>query len=582
VAALNRAAFYFINPLTLFSRRKNTMKFVTFRNIALLALALSFASLGNAQNLPLSGGAYFASDYGQWQGKVLSGPNTTGAVSYVMQAGYIVAKNGRSINPFSISAPVLIGTANQETATPSAVSGCVAVTQNTVQCTVTVTVANAHGQGELIQSGTFGLQEALNDAQLSGQNFGVAGIVTLDGLWTAIGGTDAMVKAALPYQLVTIEDRRFGTPVLWTPTQAAATVLAAPATLTAVTVGFGLNGANTTGGTYTGTSTYNTNCAYVDIMGNEGPASATFSALSAGSGTTNQLGFSAPAASTGAVGYTCYISLASGTYNLSYQVPVTPSTCTLTKLETVTPACALTNATYGQTGSNLIVSALTVNTAPLHLLATTASTTAAYIGTPSGRTTYAYAPHTLNAGFGFTPTQQAYAISVAAATTVPEVIGTIPVPTGFMNQAGRTIRICGQATEASAGSTATIQNFEFLWDAAGSNTAGAPVIIGQLQLTATLVTANADNWSFCWSGQTTVAGAGVTAGSIMPVGGFLGSTFGAGALGNIGVDVKAAAVASLNLAGTGGNTQRIHIVWLHTTGTDAAGVTLQGATVEIL
>lgn len=560
------------------------MKFVTFRNAFILTMALAFASLGNAQNLPLSGGAYVASDYGQWQGKVLSGPNTTGAVTYVMQAGYIVAKNGRSINPFSTTAPLLIGTNNQETATPSTVSGCVAVGQNSVQCSVTITVVNAHGQGELIQSGTFGLQEAANDAQVSGQLFGgpVGGVVVVDAFWASLGGTEAMLKAALPYQLVAFEDRRFGTPLLWTPTQAAATALAAPATLTAVTVGFGLNGANTTGGTYTGTNTYNYNCAYVDPMGNEGPASATFSAATAGTGATNQIGFAAPAASPGAVGYVCYISLTGGTYNLSYQVPVTSSTCTLTKIETVTPACALTNATYGQTGSNLIVSALTVNTAPLHLLATTASTTSAYIGTPSGRTTYAYAPHSLSSAFGFTTPQQAYAISVAAATTVPEVIATIPVPIGFMNQVGRTIRICGKATEAAAGSTATVQNFEFLWDAAGSNTAGAPVIIGQLQLTATLVTANADNWSYCWAGQTTVAGAGVTAGSIMPVAGFLASTFGAGVLGNTGVDVNVAAVGSLNLAGTGGNTQRIHVVWLHTTGTDAAGVTMQGATVEII
>jgi hypothetical protein len=68
----------------------------------------------------------------------------------------------------------------------------------------------------------------------------------------------------------------------------------------------------------------------------------------------------------------------------------------------------------------------------------------------------------------------------------------------------------------------------------------------------------------------------------MPVGGQLCSTFGAGSLGNCGGDVIVSATGSLNLAGTGGNTQRIHIVWLHTTGTDANGVTLQGATVEVL
>jgi len=419
--------------------------------------------------------------------------------------------------------------------------------------------------------------EAINDAQLQG-----GGLVIVGRDWSILGGTDAIIAAALPFSLVPIEDRRSGVQY-WTPTQTVATALAAPATLTATTVGFGLNGANTTGGTYNGASTYHYDCAYVDIMGNEGPASADFSAATAGTGTTNQIGFAAPAASPGAVGYVCYISLAGGTYNLSYQVPVTSSTCTLTKLETVTPACAVANTSYGQSGSTLIVSALTVNTAPLHLLATTASTTAAYIGTPSGRTTYAYAPHGLSqaATNGFTTAQQAYAIAPATATTVPSVIATIPVPVGAMNFVGRQIRICGIANEAAAGSTATVQNFEFLWDAAGSNTAGAPVIVGQLQLTATLVTANADHWNYCWTGQTTVSGACVTAGTIAPVSGHLVSTFGAGSLGNAGTDVLTS-TGSLNLAGTGGNTQRIHVVWLHTTGTDAAGVTANGLTVEVL
>jgi hypothetical protein len=541
---------------------------------------------GNAlSQVPPQSGAYTAINYNYGNsssiqgGRIAVGNATTGSSTITLSLGYVTLPPpiGKKFVPYSVTAPISINDANPETVTPTAVSGCTtSETQNV--CTITASFSNLHGQGAIVASGTFGLQEAMNDAFNSG-----GGLALVDQAWTLAGGTDTILKAAVPYSMVAIEDRRFGVR-FWTPTQTTATALAAPATLTATTVGFGLNGANTTGGTYTGTSTYNYNCAYVDIMGNEGPASATFSAATAGTGATNQIGFAAPAASTGAVGYVCYISLASGTYNLSYQVPLTSTTCTLTKLENVTPACAVTNATYGQTGSNLIVSALTVNTAPLHLLATTASTTAAYIGTPSGRTTYAYAPHGLSqaATSGWTTAQQAYAISVAPATTVPEVIGTIPVPIGAMNFPGAEIRICGQATEAANGSTATVQNFEILWDAAGSNTTGAPVIIGQLQLTATLVTGNADNWSFCWQGQTTVAGAGVTAGSIMPVGGQLCSTYGAGVLGNCGVDVKAAAVGSLNLAGSGGNTQRIHIVWVHTTGTDAAGVTLNGLTAEVI
>jgi hypothetical protein len=158
-----------------------------------------------------------------------------------------------------------------------------------------------------------------------------------------------------------------GNPVFWNLQQTASTFLAVPATLTATTVGFGLNGANTTGGTYTGASTYHACIAYVDVAGQVGACSADFSALTAGSGTTNQIGFSAPAASAGAVGYVVYISLAGGTYSLAYQAPLTSSQCTLTKIETVTPACAVANATYGQSGSAAIISALTLNTSPVDM-----------------------------------------------------------------------------------------------------------------------------------------------------------------------------------------------------------------------
>lgn len=557
----------------------------TFVTLALALLALCLSSLAGAQtNTPAFEGKYVATDY-NYGGAGPNAPNAliidsggsgVGSQTYTIRTNGFISLprlGGRLFMPLATNAPIVIDT---ETVTPSAVSCSTPAVPGT--CFVTATVASAHGAGSRISSATFGLQEAINDAFQSG-----GGSVIVDSYWVRLGGTTALMRAATPYGIVSIMDRRTGAGIPWTATQTTATVLAAPATLTATTVGFGLNGANTTGGTYNGASTYHYCVAYVDITGNEGPCSADFSAATAGTGTANQIGFAAPAASTGAVGYTVYISLAGGTYNLTYQAPlVDGTTCTLTKIETVTPACAVTNATYGQTGSNAKISALTVNTAPLHLLATTASTTSAYIGTPSGRTTYAYAPHNTGGTFGFVTSQQAYAIAPATATTVPAVIATIPIPIGFMNQVGTTIKICGQADEAANGSTATVQHFQFLWDAAGSNTAGAPVIVGDLELTATLVTANADHWTFCWSGQTTVSGAGVTAGSIQPVGGQLVSTYGAGVLGNAGGDINVAAVGSLNLAGTGGNTQRIHVVWLHTTGTDANGVTLRGLTVEVL
>lgn len=575
------------------------------RIIALLT-CVTFASLAMAQSVPsvanssvgadtsLVAGKFIANNYNYAGAVVYSGNAATGSASITVRGGYVVLPDSRAVEPWGVGIPIVISDAAPELVVPTAVSGCYnakGMNQDgiLVTCTITASFVNLHGSGAQVLSGTNGLAEA----ELDAFNWG-GGVVVLAPGWSLTLNTSctgcyasksAAFAALLPLGNVVFEDATVAPAITWQPAQTATTLLAAPTTLISTTAGFSVAGANLTGGTYTGSSSYITCIAYVDVMGNEGPCSATFTIATSGSATTDQIGYTTPAASTGAVGYTIYISLASGTYNLSYQVPLTSTVCTLTKIETVTPACAVTNATYGQTGSTAVVSALTVNTAPLHLLATTASTTAAYIGTPSGRTTYAYAPTGTISGQGLTSTQQAYTVATATATTVPSVVATVPVPIGAMNNVGRTLCIAGQATEASAGSTATVQNIEFLWDAAGSNTAGAPVIIGQLQLTQTLVTSNADFWNFQGCFETTVSGAGVTAGTARDIDGRVVSTYGAGlsgaatytagASGNVGTEVLAA-ISSLNLAGTGGNTQRVHLVWLHTTGTDGAGVQVTG------
>lgn len=566
------------------------------RIIALITLVASCFVGANAQtpttssppeNVSFGIGRYVANSYaaygaGNYAPIVYTGNASTGSASITVRGGYVVLGDGRAVVPFAVGVPLMISDASPEVITPTTVSGCYnakGMNQDAilVTCTITATFANTHGAGAPLISATGGLAEAIQDAfNWGGGVVVIAPGFTIPTYCTGCFATKAAaIAAVLPYQNVSIEDDSVGDNQIYTPAQTTSTVLAAPATLTNSTAGFGVAGANFTGGSYTGNSSYIACIAYVDVMGNEGPCSATFTIATSGTAATDQIGFTAPAASTGAVGYTIYISLASGTYNLTYQVPLTSTVCTLTKIETVTPACAVTNATYGQTGSAAIVSNLTVNTAPLHLLATTASTTSAYIGTPSGRTTYAYAPTGAISAGGLTATQRPYTIAPATATTVPSVIATLPIPIGAMNVVGRTLCIAGQATEAAAGSTATVQNIEFLWDAAGSDTTGAPVIIGQEQLTATLVTANADFWNFQGCFQTQVSGAGVTAGTVQDLDGRIISTYGAGVLGNAGTEVLSS-VGSLNLAGTGGNTQRVHVVWLHTTGTDANGVTVTG------
>lgn len=539
-----------------------------FVSVVASLLLLAGVSLAQTQATSREAGHFTAVAYGGWQTRVAIGNSSTGAATVTLYSGSATLPDGRVIMPFNVNAPLLIdGGSNAETVTPTAVSNC-SINGPVSSCQITATFSNTHGQGALVQSGTFGLQEAINDAFQAG-----GGLVVVEQLWSKAGGTTTMLGAAVPYHSVAIEDARLGAVQYWNIAPTVATALATPTTLTAVTA---LPSA-TPVGAY-GTGTYYFCISYVDLMGNEGTCSATFN--QAGLATGSFI-FSAPAASTGAVGYTIYISLTSGTYAFAYKVPLTNSICTLTTVETVTAACAVTNATYGQTGATATVTAITVNTARLAPNATTISTTADYVPNPNARTVYGYVPSNRIGLPGVVSSSLAFPIGAAAASTVPDVIGTLTLPAGFMNYVGRTIEVCGYATQASAGSTATISNIQLWWDADGSNAAGVPVLIGTNPSTNTLVTAKTDQFYFCYDLKTTVAGASVTAGSIMQTGGFYFNQYTSSSVATVPVlslGQGPAAVGSLNLAGEA----RIDVVWLHTTGTDANGLVLQDLSVKVL
>lgn len=510
-------------------------------------------------------GRFIASNYAYGFGaipaaRVNTGNATTGSSTILLDFGSIALPDGRTVLPFQVGATILLGlgTGVQETITPTSVSGCTFATPSGIaSCAVTASFTNLHFHGEFGASGTFGLQEAIDDAQNAG-----GGVATIDQYWASLGGTDATISGALVYANVTVEDATSPSVEFWNITPSTATFLAVPTTLTAVTA---LPSA-TPVGAYT-TGTYHFCVSYVDLAGNEGPCSLDFS--QAGLATGSFI-FTAPAASTGAVGYTIYISLTGGTYALSYQVPLSSTICRLTTLESITPACAVTNALYAQTGATATVTAITTSTAPLALQLGVASTTADYVGNSNARTTYAYAAGgrvgatgTISSSLPFT------AGPATVASTVPQVIGTLAVPAGFMNQVGKSIRICGK--EQMTNASATIEDVQFWWDGAGSDAAGVPVKIGDLQVGGT-GTAVAYNGEFCETFITTVSGAGVTAGSVLTGFGNFILSIASAPVGSFtpGNDVLTAAVASLNLAGGGGFTSRIHVVQLHTTGTDVS------------
>lgn len=550
------------------------------------AAAQSIANSTYGNNASFVAGKFVANSYnygGAQSAQVATGNASTGSSTITIRGGYIVLPDGRAVVPFAVGVPIIINDGVAELVVPTSVSGCFkaqGMNQDLplVTCTITASFAAIHGAYAGVLSGTGGIAEAVADAY----NWGGGVVVLAPGLYvnnscTGCYATVATAIAALlPYPNVALEDDRVGSPQLYSLSQGTASFLAVPTTLTATTAA----PVSTPVGAY-GTGTYHLCISYVDIAGNEGPCSLDFSEAGVATGS---FVFTAPAASTGAVGYTIYISLTSGTYALAYQVPLTSSICTLTKIETTTPACAVSNALYGQSGATATVTAITVNTSPIALQLGAASTTTDYVGNSNARTSYIYTPSSRLGVTGVLGSSYSFTAGPATvATTVPQVLGTIAVPAGFMNTIGRTIRVCGKTTETTTAS-ATVQAIQLWWDGAGSNAAGVPVLIGNLQAPVGTAVAAVNNGSFCETFVTTVAGAGVTAGSLL--GG--NSTFGlfpvsaqtqAGEF--AGNDIKTAAVASLNLAGGAGFTTRLHVVQLHTGGTDVSPQLLN-VTVEVL
>ena len=216
---------------------------------------------------------------------------------------------------------------NQETVTPTGVSGCGAG-QPLGACQVTASLTLLHGPDEPVTSGTYGLQEAINAAWTGG-----GGRVLVSPGWVTIGGTAAIIAAATPYPSVSIENNAGSTLALapfYSEQPSTLTSLAVPTTLAAGTVVF----AAAPVGTWAN-SAYYFCVTYVDALGGEGPCSLTYNQTP----TANySVTITSPAASTGAVGWRFY---AGASYNAAYLMPINSTHCTLTTLELVMPACAI-------------------------------------------------------------------------------------------------------------------------------------------------------------------------------------------------------------------------------------------------
>lgn len=158
---------------------------------------LVFAAL----SLPVfaqSNGVYNANTYA-YTTQVTSGNASTGSSS--LRANPTAFAQGIPFLPYNLNASITINrnAATAETVTPSAIANCF---PNSLTCTLSGTFSFKHISGESIQSGTFGLQEALNIAVANG-----SGTVLIDASWGGPTGT-SLITAAKGSSSVMIQDNR--------------------------------------------------------------------------------------------------------------------------------------------------------------------------------------------------------------------------------------------------------------------------------------------------------------------------------------------------------------------------------------
>ena len=498
----------------------------------LLALALAFSSV--AQNRVRFAGEYAAIDFAYGLTPGVAGPlqvytangATTGTSTVTIVTPVVTLGDGTTLYPVTTNTPITIDTGtNQETVTPSTVSGC-NYNSGYGGCSISASFTHIHGIGTPITTGTAGLQEALNYAQGQG-----GGKVAVDNRWSLYGGTNALITAAAPYSSVFIEDNRGGSGTLALPTVAVApywtaqpstlTSLAVPSTLTSTTM--------TWSGTGTWSGTYHVCVTYVDMLGGEGPCSADYSSAS---GTNFALNITSPAASTGAVGYRVY---GSTTYATAYLLATTSTNCTLTNLEQVMPACAI--------GSNAVFPTLYLSTTALRPNPHTSLSVNTSQPLPQGHTTFAYAP-TATVPVNFQTNYGPFPALGALTSGQIATLGTINLPQGYLNVIGRTVRVTGKIALTTL-NTAALPYITLGLTWAGGVTAGAPIAACSIVPAAAGSTATANEFFSCT--MTTNAVGATAVGTVMTNGWEMLFPAAGGALTGAGGDTGTAAIGSLGL-----------------------------------
>lgn len=459
---------------------------------ALVLWTLPVIPAADAQVLTTFGGEIKAADFAYGLGpsqalQVGGGGGTSGSYALTLNFGKATTvSSGIPFYPFA-GAPfpyITIGSgATLETVQVTSATCGPGPADQYQQCSITATFTNAHGAGDVVRSGDAGLQEAVNYAYSKG-----GGQVDLDQVWAQRGGTATTIANATVYPSVYLQSlgvtfpsnlAPFPAGVFWTPQATTVSLISAPTTLTSSTVT--QPASCPTGATCSWTAAEPDFCiAYVDI---QGQLSACSTAYAPSSNLTASLPvtITAPAASAGAVGWVAFAGTSSSAmYNLPLTsaagVPLaSPNTvCTLTMLETVYPACALTNTAYNQTGSSGTWNAIYVNTNQLFPLAASSS---ANVANPvyQAHTAFAYVatqsfPYAYATAFSLSPANTASQSSTNVAT-----VQTYNLPLANLNNISRRIRVRGKvaATVTSAGTPTVIVALGWI----GGYSSGAPTAV---------------------------------------------------------------------------------------------------------
>lgn len=504
--------------------------------LACLALALGSMQV-QAQNGPsvqsyVAGvrvAANYAYGFGGINGaNIVQGSTGTGTQSITACPAVRALADGRVINLFSIVSPISVdpGTAISETVIPTSVS-LIAPPQSQQgdqQCAViTASFTYAHGASQSpnqIRSGTYGVQEAINDivgfTAAGNITNSRGGVVVIDqsyaGTDTQLNGTATAGSNVTVFPKVSIQDWRRGAPIYWNPTPTGIAP-AAPAVLTSqaacdATHQF-CSDASVAGSASWGSTVFGA-ITCVDILGNESPASTTASFTSVAS---KAIDIASPVAEAGCVGWIPYLSLSGGSYAQAYQITPTATICTLTTLETITPACAMANTAYGQTTSTFGANTLfnggaQITTYPVNTgqhfpkLASTVQTTASYTPMTNASVTYAYAPGNRTGGCGessINSVQLAAAGGISASSTaaIPMALSTWTIPASCFNYIGAEFRVSGKFTWTEGGTSAATYNVLVGWDAAGTNTTTIPLQLCTIANTHTPAAAAQNGYYSC-------------------------------------------------------------------------------------